>query len=192
MPLSADARILFIHGFASCGNGVKASLLRQHFGAQRLIAPDLPVNPADSLQILQNIIATESPVLTISSSLGSYYATWLNRETPIPAVLINPAVDAAAVLQPHVGEHSHWCSGERIELTEAHIQQLRAIKREQLDEQERYLVLLQQGDEVLDYRDAETFYRGQTIISQPGGNHRFEHLESCLPAIDDFLQRQQP
>ena len=38
-------------------------------------------------------------------------------------------------------------------------------------------MLLDEGDELLDYREAEAFYRGcGKILVYPGGNHRFEHL----------------
>jgi len=45
-------------------------------------------------------------------------------------------------------------------------------------------VLLDAGDEVLDYRIAEgTFYAcGRTLV-WPGGSHRFEHLPDALPEI---------
>jgi len=45
-------------------------------------------------------------------------------------------------------------------------------------------VLLDANDEVLDYRLAETAFRGcgRTIV-YPGGSHRFDHLAEALPEI---------
>jgi predicted esterase YcpF (UPF0227 family) len=46
------------------------------------------------------------------------------------------------------------------------------------------LVLLDKADEVIDYRVAESFYRGcGTTIVYAGGSHRFDHLPEALPAI---------
>ena len=180
-------KILFIHGFGSCGTGNKAQALKQYFGEQRLITPDLPVSPAQSIQQLQKLIDTHQPVATISSSLGSYYATWLNQQNQLPAVLINPAVNAADILLPYKGVHTHWCSGETFELTQAHIEKLRELYRPSITANENYLVLLQKKDEVLDYRQAVEYYQGQQVIIEAGGNHRFENLNDYLPTIETFF-----
>lgn len=184
---SQNRPILFIHGFGSCGTGTKAQTLREHFGHQQLIAPDLPVDPGESLAVLQQLIEQFDPVASISSSLGSYYATWLNQHQPLPSVLINPAVKAPEILAEHVGKHQHWCTGETFELTKDHIYQLEKLRRDRLDETENYLVLLQSADETLDYRDAARYYQGQQVIIEPGGNHRFENLHEYLTIIDRFI-----
>ena len=185
----ATGKILFIHGFGSCGTGNKAETLRQHFGKDRLVTPDLPVSPSHCIDILQKLIMEHQILATVSSSLGSFYATWLNRQFKLPAVLINPAVNPANTLRPHVGTHKHWCSGETFELTHDHIDQLDRLARNRIDNDEQYLVLLQEQDEVLDYRDAVRFYQGQQIIIEAGGNHRFENLDEYLTMIDHFIQQ---
>lgn len=180
--------ILFIHGFGSCGSGTKAEVLRNHFGENRLIAPDLPVDPTDCIEIIEGLISKHQPAVTISSSLGSFYATWLNQQFDLPAVLINPAVDAPTLLKPHIGKHTHWCTGEVFELTEHHIEQLSGFKRSHLGDKEKYLVLLQDKDEILDYRDAVRFYQGQQVVVEKGGNHRFENLQNYLQMIELFIK----
>ncbi len=182
-------KILFIHGFGSCGTGNKAETLREYFGRDRLITPDLPVNPSDCIDILQKLIIEHQPQATVSSSLGSFYTTWLNRQFKIPSILINPAVNPANTLLPYLGTHKHWCSGEIFELTRDHIDQLEKLKRSRIGVDEHYLVLLQERDEVLDYRDAIRFYQGQQIIIEAGGNHRFENLDEYLTMIDYFIQQ---
>jgi len=187
LPKTVNGKILFIHGFGSCGTGNKAQALKQHFGEQQLITPDLPVSPSQSIQQLQQLIHRHQPVATISSSLGSYYATWLNKEYQLPAVLINPAVNAANLLLRHKGTHTHWCTGETFELTQQHIEELRQLYRPSISHDENYLVLLQDKDEVLDYRQAVEYYKGQQVIIEAGGNHRFENLNDYLTTIEDFF-----
>ena len=55
------------------------------------------------------------------------------------------------------------------------------------EEKENYLVLLQDKDEVLDYRQAVEYYQGQQVIIEAGGNHRFENLNDYLKTIDEFF-----
>ena len=182
-----NGKILFIHGFGSCGTGNKAQALKQHFGEQQLLTPDLPVSPSQSIRQLQQLIETQQPVATISSSLGSYFATWLNKQYQLPSVLINPAINAANILHAYTGKHTHWCSGEEFELTQQHIEELRQLYRPSISPQEHYLVLLQDADEVLDYRQAVEYYQGQQVIIEAGGNHRFENLNDYLTTIEEFF-----
>ncbi|MBT8440298.1 MAG: hypothetical protein KJO91_11265 [Gammaproteobacteria bacterium] len=180
-------KILFIHGFGSCGKGNKVQALKRHFGERRLITPDLPVSPSQSIQQLQQLIERYQPDATISSSLGSYYATWLNKQYQFPAVLINPAVNAANLLLSYTGTHTHWCTAETFELTRLHIEELRQLYRPSISHDENYLVLLQDKDEVLDYRQAVEYYQGQQVIIEAGGNHRFENLNNYLTTIEAFF-----
>ena len=51
----------------------------------------------------------------------------------------------------------------------------------------RYLLLLQSGDEVLDYTKAQSLYNKHKIIVEYGGNHRFENIHDYMSMIENFL-----
>lgn len=178
--------ILYIHGFGSCGLGQKSRLLIEHYGADRVLAPDLPFSPAEAARFLDELVAEQPVELLVGSSLGGYFATWLNRERTIPAVLVNPAVRPWHLIAAYRGDHRRWCDGEPFEVTPDHAGQLEGLYRPELRPDERYLVLLQTGDEVLDYRAAADYYRDHQLRIEPGGNHRFENLADHLAAIDQF------
>ena len=180
-------KALYIHGFGSCGNGNKSRTLAEHFGAEALIAPDLPVEPRAAAALLSEIVASEPVTLLVGSSLGGFYSTWLNGQRPIPSVLINPSVRPWVTLAPHLGTHRHWCSGEPFELTAEHLKQMRDMARTPNPARERYLLLLASHDEVLDYREAATFLAAFDITIDAEENHRFEHIGRHLPLIDRFM-----
>ena len=181
--------ILFIHGFGSCGWGEKSLRLRRHFGLDRVIAPDLPFHPDAALARLRDLIARYPIRALVGSSLGGFYATALNQAAPLPAVLVNPVVRPHELLAEYLGVQNRWCDGARFEVGADFLQALLRQQREQLTRDEQYLVLLQQGDETLDYRQAATFYRDQEVHVAPGGSHRFDHFERQLPLISDWLRR---
>lgn len=174
--------ILFIHGFASCGLGHKSRALRDYFGARQVLLPDLSHEPETAIAQLQQLISEHPIDLLVGSSLGGYYATWLNREGHRPAVLINPAVAPFSRLSEYLGEHQ-GCDGRSFFLTEAHLAALKRLHRPSLRADERYLVLLQTGDEVLDYRQAAAYYAEKDLVIEQGGNHRFQQFETYLPRI---------
>lgn len=181
--------ILFIHGFGSCGWGEKSLQLRRHFGLDQVLAPDLPYHPDDAIRQLRGLIGRHPIQALVGSSLGGFYATSLNAQAPLPTVLINPVVRPHELLAGYLGVQRRWCDGARFEVGEDYLQALACLQRDRLAADERYLVLLQQGDETLDYRQAAAYYRDKEVVQAAGGSHRFDHFERQLPLIGDWLHR---
>lgn len=176
--------ILFLHGFASCGSGNKSLLLRQWFGADQLLAPDLPADPLAAIELAGQLIAEHPVDLLVGSSLGGYYATWLASRHLLPALLINPSTRPYETLSGYIGRQRWWCRDESFDWSDQHLQDLRRFRI--ACPGGRYLVLLQSGDEVLDYRLARDYYANQRVIIEQGGNHRFENLSDYRSMIEAF------
>jgi uncharacterized protein len=180
--------LLYLHGFNSAAASHKAQVLQSHmsslgYGAQ-FFAPDLPHRPAQAIALLESLIARlPGKPTVVGSSLGGYYATYLAERHGLNAVLINPAVAPYRLLASLLGTQKNYYTGEQYELTAQHLTELQELEQDSLHP-ERYFLLLQTGDEVLDYRDALTRYAGakQTVI--PGGDHGFQQFEHYL---DDIL-----
>lgn len=179
--------ILFIHGFGSCGWGEKSLYLRRHFGIGRVLAPDLPFQPLAAIDSLERLLARHDVRVLVGSSLGGFFATWLNRTARLPSVLINPVIQPQRLLAQHLGPQRRWCDDMPFRVGEDYLDALKRLDRPSLGTAERYLVLLQQGDEVLDYRDAAAYYHDKNLHLIPGGNHRFVDFRRCLPLIEQWI-----
>ena len=72
--------ILYFHGFASAGSSGTVNLLRNEFaptgGEVKVVAPDIPVDPAEALPMLKKLAAEVNPVLIIGTSMGGISARW--------------------------------------------------------------------------------------------------------------------
>ena len=152
----------------------------------RLQTPDLPHRPAQAMVLAERLLAQmpEKPTL-IGSSLGGYYATYLAERHGLKAVLINPAVAPYRLLEPLLGPQQNYYSGETYALTSQHLVELQALELATLHP-ERYFLLVQTGDEVLDYRVAVARYAGAQQCVIPGGDHGFQQFENYLGAILAF------
>ncbi len=177
--------ILYIHGFASCGNSNKTQLLRESFDG--VLCPDIPVDPDEAISFLHRLILDNDVELIIGSSLGGFYAAHLAERFQIKAVLLNPSTQPFITLVPYVGTNKFFCSGETFEWTKEHITKLfsYAISKDSI--KAPVLVLLQKDDEVLDYTKAAEFYENYEVIIQEGGNHRFENLDEYIGVIREFM-----
>jgi predicted esterase YcpF (UPF0227 family) len=184
-----STRILFIHGFGSCGNGAKSAVLRAYFRNDTLLAPDLETNPSRAIRTLEQILACEPVDLLIGASLGGFFAVWLNRTHPLPTVLINPAMQPWETLAPFIGVNRHWCTGEAYELTREHLRMLGAMTRTPDPALEHYLVLLARHDELLDYSDAARRFAAFDVRIDDTDDHRFCRLAHYLPDIARFRER---
>lgn len=181
--------ILYLHGFRSAPASHKARALQQHMTDRGLGAAfwceQLPVAPDAALALVEVQIARcATPPTLVGSSLGGYYATVLAERHGLAAVPVNPAVLAPLSLSAYVGPQTNLYTSETFEFTAAHVDALRAMQVPRITRPERYWLLVESGDEVLDYRHAVAFYAGarQTVLE--GGDHSFtrwsDHLDGIL------------
>lgn len=191
---AASARVLYIHGFNSSPASEKAqSLLRfcnERFPAVPVSVPRLSYDPDLAAGQLEDIIgaAGAEPVFLVGSSLGGYYATWLAEKYGLKAALINPAVSPySSLYETFLGWHTNMHTGEQYRITPAHADCLRSLDTA-ISRPENFLLLVQTGDEVLDYRMATEKYAGARQLVQEGGSHAFEDFEAVLPEIFRFAE----
>ncbi len=177
--------LLYLHGFASCGNGQKSTALSEYFGRDSVVAPDLPYAPEDAIVFLETLIGSRHFDLIIGASLGGFYAAWLAEKYACKAVLLNPSTEPYETLAPYVGMQKRFCDGETFSFEAAYLQQLKRYVSK--PEKGRYLVLLQSEDEVLNYRKAKKRYRDHRVIVEYGGNHRFENINDYFSMIGNFI-----
>ena len=180
-------KILYLHGFASCGKGNKSSLLKAYFGADNVIAPDLPPSPIDAIDMIEEILSSIEVDILIGSSLGGFYATVLAEKFSMKAILLNPSTRPWETLAAYTGWQKRFCDEEVFEFKPVYLEQLKMLQT--APEKGRYLLLLQSEDEVLDYTKAQSLYNKHKIIVEYGGNHRFENLDEYLSMIEKFINK---
>jgi predicted esterase YcpF (UPF0227 family) len=122
----------------------------------------------------------------VGSSLGGFYATWLAERCGAKAVLINPAIHPDIDLAAYLGTQRNLYTGEEYELRREDLGEMEALRVERISHPERYLLLVQTGDEVLDYRVAIAFYAGAWQFVEGGGDHGFRDFEAQIPAVLAF------
>jgi len=137
--------------------------------------PRLPHRPTEAVRVADRWAESgESDELTfVGSSLGGFYATHLAEVHGAKAVLVNPVVDPERVLTPYLGLQRNPSTGEVYELTPWHLAELAALKVERITLPERYLLLAQAGDELLDWRQTIAFYAGAWQLLRGGGDHAY-------------------
>jgi predicted esterase YcpF (UPF0227 family) len=190
--MHARQRVIYLHGFNSSPDSHKARLFAAYChdqGVHDVLVPALSHDPARALRTLEDCIGGDgaSVALLVGSSLGGYYATYLAERHGLKAALINPAVAPCDYLpRAIVGRHRNQYTHEEYEFTLQHVEFLRTLNTREIRDPARYLLLVQTGDETLDYRLAVRLYAGSRQIVQEGGSHSFENFAAVLPLILQF------
>ena len=191
--------ILYIHGFNSSPLSLKAEQSRKYlakdFPDVGFFCPQLATTPAKAITQLEQLIekhGSNTQWYLIGSSLGGYFASYLSTKYNCSAVLVNPAITPYELLHDYIGEQVNPYTEEVYQVTEDHIQQLKALEQTApaIDGKEKnnYLVMVQTGDEVLNYQQAVGKYQHCRLIVQEGGDHSFINFDHCLPTISTFFQ----
>ncbi|MFC0445202.1 YqiA/YcfP family alpha/beta fold hydrolase [Pseudidiomarina halophila] len=193
--------VLFIHGFGSNGFGSKAQAMRAHCQQHHVpfIAPSLSHIPALALQTLEELIeqlsavSTEHKVCLMGSSLGGFYAQVLALKYHLPVVLINPSMHAGRSLRRALGTATHYFDDSTYEWRESYVATLQEIEPDYplpFTASQCWL-LVQTGDELLDYREALDALPEVKTTVEEGGDHGFqgfaEHLEDILAFLENSV-----
>jgi len=124
-------------------------------------------------------------VALVGTSLGAYWAGTLSGIYGIPAILMNPAIRPAKTLQKHVGVTlKNFVSGEKNTLSEDVPKSYPYLPKKGI-----LMIMVDEGDEVLDPYKTKEYFTDYGPILFKGGNHRFEHMSEALPKIEKFLNR---
>ena len=181
--------IIYIHGFASSGEGHKAKLFRKYYKNknEKFMAPSLSYIPELAIQTLEEIIEnTQEKISLMGSSLGGYYATYLAQKYNLKAVLINPSTYPYITLQKTLGFMQSFYDGSSFQWKKSHLEMLKKYEVQE-PKQENFMLLLQKGDETLDYTEAANKFAKATLIIEEGGSHSFDNIERYFEKTEEFL-----
>lgn len=187
--------VLYIHGFLSAPQSVKAQkTLRwfaEHHPDVEVHCPQLSSYPAEAKKMLLAFFEShrDENICVIGSSLGGFWATYLvEHQLASKAVLINPSVSPQLRLNEYIGRPlKSYYSEEVYVLSQSDFDELGRLDASTIRYPEKYWLMVQTGDETLDYRQAVAKYRQCQQLVEEGGNHSFVNYEQKLPDIANFF-----
>ncbi len=186
--------LVYVHGFLSAPQSSKAQYTGAWLSAQHpewqfhcpavSSYPDVANGQIETL--LQGLPLQETGL--IGSSLGGFWATRFAERFNLPAALINPAVAPHTRFQHWIGQPLQSYYGDAVYTLEArHLALLGEFDVATITRPENFWVMVQTGDETLDYRQAVARYAGCKQTVEAGGSHTFDGYEQWLPEILRFM-----
>ena len=188
------AALLYIHGFLSSPLSFKAQQTKSWLAANH---PEIDYHclqlspyPAQTQHCLEELVESllPAPVYLMGSSLGGFWATWLVEKYNLRALLVNPAVRPQEFMPKYLGiDLKSYHTDDIYQLQPHHVEEIKQVdvKPHRLD---NYWLLVQTGDETLDYRPAVEKYVGCKQTIEEGGDHSFQGFERYLDRGLEFLR----
>lgn len=174
--------IIYLHGYASIGNGPKSAALKLAFGADSVFSPDLPIDPTQVIAIVSEIVSkvTHFPIVFVGTSLGGFWANYFAQKYDAPCVIINPSLHPSRTMSTRIGIACvNYNTGVAFDVTQDHVDQYVACETAIANNTNGALinVFLARDDDLLNYRETlhAIPFAASTEITDTGG-HRYDAL----------------
>ncbi len=188
---------MYVHGFASSGSSGTVMALRRHFMGWRVVAPDLPVDPFEAMELLRRMVDDERPAVVVGTSMGGMYTQQLRG---VRRIIVNPSFEMSRSLLFGKMGRNKYTSKRRDGATEfrvdkALVERFKLMEKNQFDgitEEDKKLVtgLFGDKDPVVHFRPLMAGLYGEERCLWFNGEHRLNDTvvkTVLVPLINDML-----
>ena len=144
-------KMMYVHGFASSGSSGTVMNLRRSLPGWRVIAPDLPVDPFEALELLRTIVKEEQPEIVVGTSMGGMYTQQL---WGVSRIVVNPSFEMSrSLLFGKMGRNKYMSKRKdgatEFRIDKSVVERFKEMEKRQFDgitEEEKQLVIGLFGD----------------------------------------------
>ena len=195
--MNKQKTIMYVHGFASSGSSGTVMALRRHFMGWRVVAPDLPVDPFEAMELLRRMVEEEQPSVVIGTSMGGMYTQQL---WGVPRIVVNPSFEMSRTLLFGKMGRNKYTSKRRDGVTEfrvdkALVERFKLMEKTQFDgitDEEKSLVtgLFGDKDSIVHFQPLMASLYGEERCRWFNGEHRLNDTvvkAVLVPLINEML-----
>lgn len=182
---------MYIHGYGSTGNAMKARILQAMFPDVQVVSPTFDYDhllPFDIIQQLEEIVADSNPAFILGSSTGGLYAMCCTRFFKGPVWCVNPVSEIIKTLTRIIPEQLRETPKAQVLLRE-YERFDREVFRQLKPAEGQLNFALSTDDELLgDHRRILTLFpnHGQVVWKDRCG-HRFYRFDELKGELIKFL-----
>lgn len=189
--------MMYVHGFASSGSSGTVMSLRRHLPDWQVIAPDLPVDPFEAIELLRGIVEKENPEIVVGTSMGGMYVQQL---WGVRRVVVNPSFEMSrSLLFGKMGRNKYMSKRQdgatEFRIDKAVVERFKLMEKEQfagINEQEKELVVGLFGDKdpVVHFRPLMASLYGEERCRWFSGEHRLNDeivKKILIPVLRELL-----
>ena len=183
-----NSTLMYIHGYGSTGNAVKAQQLQSMFPDARLVAPTFDYDRTPPQQVfdhIKEIVTSEHPNLIVGSSTGGYYALCTTQFYDGSVWCVNPVRDIVATIERHLAQ-----GGDNIaqQLSEYKIFDRQVFQQLKPHDGQLHFALSTDDELLGNHRPLLTMFPNYgSVVWKDRCGHRFFRFEELKEAITKSL-----
>ena len=180
-------KMMYVHGFASSGSSGTVMSLRRHLPDWQVIAPDLPVDPFEALELLRGIVEKEQPEIVVGTSMGGMYVQQL---WGVPRVVVNPSFEMSRSLLFGKMGRNKYMSKRQDGATEFRIDKV-VVERFKLMEKEQFAGVNEREKELVVglFGDKDPVVHFQPLMAELYGEERCRWFCGEHRLNDDIVKK---
>lgn len=173
-------KIVYLHGLGSTGTSEKSAALMSVFGKQNVIAPDLPLDPEQTISLVTNLVTpllkNKEKVIFIGTSLGGFWANYFSNMFQMECIIVNPMLIPGDAFVNRIGTIvTNYSTGEKTEFTAEIVKSFKSAQNEAMSPNlDLITMVLAMDDDVIDYRTSLLQLPGCNTIMSLTGGHRYD------------------
>lgn len=195
--MERNKKLMYVHGFASSGSSGTVMTLRRHLTGWRVVAPDLPVDPFEALELLRRVVNEEQPDIVVGTSMGGMYAQQL---WGVPRIVVNPSFEMSrSLLFGKMGRNKYMSKRQdgatEFRIDKAVVERFKEMEKHQFEgitDEEKTLVVGLFGDKdpVVHFQPLMAQLYGEERCRWFAGEHRLNDTvvkKVLIPLIDELV-----
>ena len=193
--------MMYVHGFASSGSSGTVMNLRRSLPGWRVVAPDLPIDPFESLELLRRLVAEEKPEIVVGTSMGGMYAQQL---WGVPRIVVNPSFEMSrSLLFGKMGRNKYMSKRKdgatEFRIDKSVVERFKEMEKHQFDgitDAEKQLVVGLFGDKdpIVQFRPLMAQLYGEERCRWFAGEHRLNDevvKKVLIPLIKEMTGKEE-
>ena len=195
--MERNKKLIYVHGFASSGSSGTVMTLRRYLTEWRVIAPDLPVDPFEALELLRGLIEEEKPDIVVGTSMGGMYT---QQMWGVPRIVVNPSFEMSrSLLFGKMGRNKYMSKRKdgatEFRIDKAVVERFKEMEKHQFDgitEDEKKLVVGLFGDKdpIVHFQPLMAQFYGEDRCRWFAGEHRLNDTvvkKVLIPLIEELV-----
>jgi len=195
--MERNKKLMYVHGFASSGSSGTVMTLRRHLTGWRVVAPDLPVDPFEALELLRRVVNEEQPDIVVGTSMGGMYTQQL---WGVPRIVVNPSFEMSrSLLFGKMGRNKYMSKRQdgatEFRIDKAVVERFKEMEKHQFEgitDEEKTLVVGLFGDKdpVVHFQPLMAQLYGEERCRWFAGEHRLNDTvvkKVLIPRIDELV-----
>ena len=180
--------ILYLHGYDSSSQGDKPQMLRSLYPQNRLLIPDLPLDPLECMTLSEDMLRTASnDTIIVGASLGGFYAYYLASKFKKDCLLINPVFQPAKEAKKLLELETNM-EKKKIILQAANMYLSYTSTLNSLKHPTNCFVALGSKDEIIDHQASSLHFSDAAVKIYDDDHYMLKSFKTIMNDFENFLE----